>query len=168
VLTKRATRSVAGYAGGTKTGPNGRVCYHNPMAMDSDYGRMGHTEVVGVKVPEDKIPQFSDAFFALFINGDRADPQDRGGEYRGAFGIPGGDKHPQFAAFKEAAAKVNMKLIAGKGNDPDTSKKRAVFYYDTDNFPFFAGEAWTRTPCCPPRQHVIARAAPRLEHATLR
>jgi len=144
------------------------VCYHNPMAMDSDYGRMGHTEVVGVKVPEDKIPQFADAFFALFINGDRADPQDRGGEYRGAFGIPGGDKHPQFAAFKEAAAKVNMKLIAGKGNDPDTSKKRAVFYYDTDNFPFFAGEAWTRTPCCPPRQHVIARAAPRLEYATLR
>ena len=122
MLTKRATRSVAGYAGGTKTGPNGRVCYHNPMAMDSDYGRMGHTEVVGVKVPEDKIPQFADAFFALFINGDRADPQDRGGEYRGAFGIPGGDKHPQFAAFKEAAAKVNMKLIAGKGNDPDTSR----------------------------------------------
>ena len=37
--------SWAGYAGGTKTGPNGSVCYHNALFRD-DYGKMGHGEVV--------------------------------------------------------------------------------------------------------------------------
>ena len=32
--------SVAGYAGATRTGPGGRVCYHSPDAPDSDYGTL--------------------------------------------------------------------------------------------------------------------------------
>eukprot|EP00961_Rhodomonas_salina_P004330 59421-Rhodomonas_salina.1 len=47
--SEKESTSIAGYAGGLKTGPDGKVCYHNLM-MDSDYGRMGHSEAVGVKV----------------------------------------------------------------------------------------------------------------------
>ena len=32
--------------------------------------------------------------------------------------------------------------MQGKGNDPDTSGKRAVFVYDTEKFPFYAGEVY--------------------------
>ena len=32
--------------------------------------------------------------------------------------------------------------MQGKGNDPDTSGKRAVFVYDTEKFPFHAGEVY--------------------------
>jgi hypothetical protein len=39
--------SRAGYAGGTKTGSEGRVCYHNFQSL-ADYGKLGHGEVVGM------------------------------------------------------------------------------------------------------------------------
>lgn len=72
--------SVAGYAGGTKVGNEDKVCYHNSK-QDSDYGVMGHTEVVAVRVPQDRVAYFMEAFLNLFdTNGLRADPQDRGGE----------------------------------------------------------------------------------------
>ena len=32
--------------------------------------------------------------------------------------------------------------VQGRGNDPDTSGKRAVFVYDSDKFPFYAGEVY--------------------------
>lgn len=74
--------AIAGYAGGSKLGKDGKVCYHN-MAFDSDYGKLGHTEVVAVRVPQDSVPGFVEAYVNLFNGkGVRADPQDQGGEYR--------------------------------------------------------------------------------------
>jgi len=74
--------AIAGYAGGSKLGKDGKVCYHN-MAFDSDYGKLGHTEVVAVRVPQDSVPGFVEAYVNLFNGkGIRADPQDQGGEYR--------------------------------------------------------------------------------------
>lgn len=52
--------ALSGYAGGKEVGGKGEVCYHN-MAMAPDYGRMGHTEVVNVDVPEGKVTDFAKA-----------------------------------------------------------------------------------------------------------
>ena len=60
--------ALSGYAGGTKTDNNGRVCYHN-LQFVADYGKYGHGEVVGMKVPESKIGDFAKVYFDLFRNG---------------------------------------------------------------------------------------------------
>jgi hypothetical protein len=57
--------SATGYAGGTETGDEGRVCYHNFQRL-ADYGKLGHGEVVGMTVPQSKIGDFSDLYFSLF------------------------------------------------------------------------------------------------------
>jgi len=57
--------SRAGYAGGTKTGSEGRVCYHNFQSI-ADYGKLGHGEVVGMKLPETSIGDFAKVYFSLF------------------------------------------------------------------------------------------------------
>jgi len=139
--SEKESTSIAGYAGGLKTGPDGKVCYHNLM-MDSDYGRMGHSEAVGVKIPSSKFPEFAKEFFDLFYKGERADPQDRGGEYRSVLGIPGGVNGPFFPIAKAYAEKKGMSLKEGKGNDPDTLRKKLVYVYDTAQFPFYAGEVY--------------------------
>jgi len=134
--------AVAGYAGGSQIGKDGKVCYHN-MAFDSDYGRMGHTEVVGIRVPDDSVASFAEAFVGLFnAKGIRADPQDQGGEYRSAVGLPGGIKHPAVDVLVAAAAKKKMKVLAGRGDEDDTLRDRSIYVYDTAEFPFHAGELY--------------------------
>jgi hypothetical protein len=74
--------SRTGYAGGTRTDTNGLVCYHNFQGV-ADYGKLGHGEVVGLRTPPDAIGDFAKEYFALFGDrGERADPMDKGGEYR--------------------------------------------------------------------------------------
>ena len=134
--------AVAGYAGGTKVGSDSKVCYHNMMG-DSDYGKMGHTEVVAVKIPNDRLLFFMEAFLNLFdARGIRADPQDAGGEYRTALGLPGGIDNPAVKVLKEFASEKGMKVLAGKGNEPDTLKDRVIYVYDTEAFPFYPGELY--------------------------
>eukprot|EP00286_Rhodomonas_abbreviata_P024271 CAMPEP_0181312608 /NCGR_PEP_ID=MMETSP1101-20121128/13791_1 /TAXON_ID=46948 /ORGANISM="Rhodomonas abbreviata, Strain Caron Lab Isolate" /LENGTH=267 /DNA_ID=CAMNT_0023419477 /DNA_START=72 /DNA_END=875 /DNA_ORIENTATION=- len=139
--SEKDSTAIAGYAGGTKVGTDGKVCYHN-MNDDSDYGDMGHSEAVGVKIPESNFPEFVTEFFDLFIDGERADPQDRGGEYRSVLGIPGGVKGAMFPIAKDAASKKGMTLVEGKGDDPDTLRTKTVFVYDTALFPFYPGEVY--------------------------
>ena len=180
--------AIAGYAGGTKVGKDGKVCYHN-MAFDSDYGKLGHTEVVAVRVPEDSVEGFVEAYISLFDSkGIRADPQDAGGEYRckqllaihlfavtllpntppesqagtvltgrvyasracvracvlrrSAIGLPGGIKNEAVSVLQDAAAKKGMKVLAGKGDEDDTLRARSIYVYDTEEFPFYAGELY--------------------------
>ena len=79
--------SLTGYAGGTNgkdrgTDKEGRVCYHNFLSV-ADYGQLGHGEVVGISIPSNTVGQFSEEYFKLFgSKGERADPMDKGGEYR--------------------------------------------------------------------------------------
>jgi hypothetical protein len=73
---------------------------------------------------------------------DRVDPADRGGEYRSLLGLPGGSKHPSYPLVEDAATKAGFKLVAGKGNDPDTLGKQIVFVYDSKKFPFYQGEVY--------------------------
>ena len=110
---------------------SGQVCYHN-MAFDSDYGSMGHTEVVAIKVPADSIDNFVASYVDLFNSkGVRADPQDQGGEYRSAIGLPGGISNSAVATLKQKAASKGMTLLEGKGDEGDTLRARTIYVYDT-------------------------------------
>ena len=81
-------------------------------------------------------------FVAISLRLDRVDPQDRGGEYRSLLGLPGGSGHASYPAVQEAADKYGFKLVAGKGNDPDTLGKQIVYVYDTKKFPFYQAEVY--------------------------
>mmetsp|Transcript_15729 Transcript_15729/g.18165 ORF Transcript_15729/g.18165 Transcript_15729/m.18165 type:complete len:305 (+) Transcript_15729:1153-2067(+) len=138
--------SRTGYAGRTKVDSKGRVCYLN-LQFAGDYGRMGHAEVVGMTIPESKIGDFAKIYFNLFDpdNGDRVDPGDKGREYRYLLGLPDGDQHPKFDSIVEAAKNNptgKKLLVKGKGSDPDTFKKNIVYYYDTNQFPFYQAEKY--------------------------
>lgn len=132
--------SLTGYAGGTKTDEEGRVCYHN-MKSIADYGKFGHGEVVGMKIPESSIGDFAVEYFKLFgEKGERADPMDKGGEYRSLLGLPGGMNHPSYGQVESAAKDRGMTLVAGNGNDPDTLGQRLVYVMDSTKYPFYQAE----------------------------
>merc|ERR1719215_467127 len=134
--------ALAGYAGGKDVGDKGRVCYHN-LAMAPDYGSMGHTEVVNVKLPESKLGDFAKEYLdaADGYRFGRADPQDRGTEYRSAIGLPGGMDGPLYKQV-EAANAGRLQLLRGEGNDADTVGTKKVWIYDSDKFPFYQGEVY--------------------------
>jgi len=133
--------SLTGYAGGTEVGRDGKVCYHN-MFGDSDYGSLGHSEAVELSLPPSKFAQFAQVYMNLFINGERADPQDRGGEYRSLVGIPGGMDGPFAESLKAAASSRGLTLVAGKGNEGDTLGKKLIYVYDSVQFPFHPAEVY--------------------------
>jgi len=144
--------SLAGYAGGLSVAKDkdhpenkdGIVCYHNFQGK-GDYGKLGYGEVVGMQIPAAKIGNFADEYFSLLdSNGDRPDKGDLGTEYRSLLGIPGGVKSPLFPAIQEAATKSGkgIKLVEGKGNDPDTLFKGTIFVMDTARFPFRQAEIY--------------------------
>ncbi len=43
----------------------GKVCYHNFMGV-ADYGKLGHGEVVGMRIPASSIGDFAKEYFDLF------------------------------------------------------------------------------------------------------
>ena len=148
--------SRAGYAGGIKYGKinknsgtpdqkyannDRQVCYHNLMGV-SEYGDLGHTEVVGLTIPSSSISDFADTYFSLFVNADRPDVGDRGPEYRATIGIPGGVENPIFSKLQAKAKDNGLTLIAGKGNDKDTLGKKIVWVMDTETFPFNQAELY--------------------------
>lgn len=134
--------ALSGYAGGNKVGDKGNVCYHN-MAFAPDYGKLGHTEVVNLTIPEEKVGTFAKKYFdeADGYRLGRADPQDRGSEYRSAIGLPGGMDGPLFKEV-EAANAGRMQLLRGQGNDADTVGTKKVWIYDSNRFPFMQGEIY--------------------------
>lgn len=137
-----AVTSLTGYAGGNEVGDGGRVCYHN-MALAPDYGRMGHTEVVNLSVPESKLGEFAKEYFdqAASYRAGRADPQDMGTEYRSAIGLPGGVDSPLFSVIQNANA-GRFKLLRGEGNDADTVFSKKIWIYDSTKYPFHQGEIY--------------------------
>lgn len=61
----RELTAFTGYAGGTAADSFGRVCYHNFQNV-ADYGKYGHGEVVGMKLPTNKIVDFAKVYFSLY------------------------------------------------------------------------------------------------------
>ena len=134
--------SRAGYAGGKTTDKEGRVCYHNLQGV-ADYGKLGHGEVVGMKIPQSSIVDFASDYLNMFgPNGERVDYGDRGGEYRALIGLPDGMLHPSFPKIEAMAQSKGMKLLPGLGNEPDTYGTKTIYVYDTKRFPFFQAEVY--------------------------
>ena len=134
--------AITGYAGGTRLGSGGRVCYHNTENI-ADYGRLGHAEVVLVRVPPDAVGAFASKYFGIFgKRGFRHDPQDQGGEYRSVLGLPGGAASPHYAAVEAAAAGTPMVLRSGEGDEGDTLASKNVLVMDSDVFPFHRAEVY--------------------------
>jgi peptide methionine sulfoxide reductase MsrA len=134
--------SKAGFAGGNATDKEGRVCYHNLQGV-ADYGKLGHGEVVGMKIPEASIVDFASDYFNMFSpNGERVDPMDRGAEYRALIGLPQGMLHPSFTKIDAIAKNRGFKLVNGVGNDPDTYGTKSIYVYDTTKFPFYQAEVY--------------------------
>lgn len=142
--TDQQLTSRTGYAGGTSRGSDGRVCYHN-FENIADYSKLGHAEVVGMKIPEGKIEDFSKVYFNLFDpeTGERVDPTDRGPEYRSVIGLPGGSEHPAYEQVRAAGEAMGFQLEVGQGNDPDTlGKDKLVYVYDSSKFQFHQAEVY--------------------------
>lgn len=135
--------SRAGYAGGKAGALNGKVCYHNAPNI-ADYGKLGHGEVVGMKIPANKFEEFAIEYFKLFDkDGIRPDQWgDRGTEYRNLVGIPGGKSSPLAESLVKASVATGDKLdfAVGKGDDKDLPK--VSFIMDTADYPFFVAEQY--------------------------
>ena len=135
--------SLVGYAGGKAGAKNGKVCYHNALQV-SDYGSLGHAEVVRLRIPARSVPQFAAEYAKLFDeNGNRPDQfGDRGLEYRNVVGLPGGTKSPLAQAVVKASIANGDKLdfANGKGDDPDA--RAVAFIMDTNTFPFYQAEPY--------------------------
>jgi len=125
------------YAGGTQTGPDGLVCYHNAMSK-ADYGALGHAEVVSLNVPESAFGAFAAKFWETCSGGVRRDTQDAGGEYRSVIGLPGGMNSPLLEQLQAGAGAA--KLVSGQGNEDDTLGTGNVLVYDTKYFPAHTAE----------------------------
>ena len=91
---------------------------------------------------EGTMKAFAKEYFSLFKKGDRPDLGDRGLEYRSLVGLPGGMSNPLFKVLEEEATNAGQKLVAGKGGDKDTSGKKMVWIYDSDEFPFRQAEIY--------------------------
>jgi hypothetical protein len=49
---------------------------------------------------------------------------------------------PAYPGIEREAEKAGFKLVAGKGNDPDTLGKQIVYVHDTAQFPFYRAEVY--------------------------
>jgi peptide methionine sulfoxide reductase MsrA len=131
--------SRAGYAGGTKLGPGGEICYHNDK-NESVYADLGHAEIASMEIPEDAFAAFANAFWTGCPNGLREDQFDAGGEYRSLVGLPGGMNSTLIPALRAKAGSV--KLVAGVGDEPDTYGHGVVLVYDIAKFPPHTAEKY--------------------------
>jgi len=133
----------SGYAGGIAGMSDGKVCYHNAASI-ADYGKLGHAEVVGLRIPPSKFKDFAVEYFKLFdAKGDRPDQSgDRGSEYRSLVGFPGGAKSDYAKLLVDASIATGDKLdfAFGKGDDKDARK--TSFVMDTAKFPFYVAEQY--------------------------
>lgn len=132
--------ALTGYAGGTHTSQDGRVCYHS-MTGVSDYGMLGHAEVVSLELPDGAAAQVAATFFEkTCVKGVRRDVQDRGAEYRSVVGFPGGIDSHAGKQFSAAAAARGIHVRTGAGNDGDV--EGTVWVMDSARSPFYQAEVY--------------------------
>ncbi|KAL7530811.1 hypothetical protein ACHAXR_006640 [Thalassiosira sp. AJA248-18] len=134
----------AGYAGGKAGALDGKVCYHNFNRV-SDYGPLGHAEVVSLRIPPSSYKDFALEYTKLFDkNGFRPDQAgDRGTEYRNLVGFPGGAKADVYLKQLVEVSKENGDKLAfaeGMGDDPD--RRALAFVMDTNVYPSFVAEQY--------------------------
>lgn len=127
----------AGYARRKAGSINGKVCYHNAQNI-ADYGRLGHAEVVALRIPTCIFEDFVKDCCKLFDkDGLRPDQfGDRGTEHLNLVGIPGGKSSPLADILMKASMASGDKLdfAVGKGDDADVPK---VSFIMLDTLPPF-------------------------------
>ena len=135
--------SRAGYAGGKAGALNGKVCYHNALQV-SDYGKLGHAEVVRLKIPPSTFPAFAKEYFLLFNEqGYRADQWgDKGLEYRNLVGVPGGVTSDYAKQLVQVSQENGDKLDFAKGRGDDPDARALCFVMDSNEYPFFVAEPY--------------------------
>ena len=133
----------AGYAGGKAGALNGKVCYHNALSI-SDYGSLGHAEVVRLRIPPSTFPDFVTEYCNLFSEqGYRPDQAgDRGSEYRNLVGLPGGVDGPYSTLLVETSMKAGDKLNFARGKGDDSDQRALVWVMDSTKFPFYVAEQY--------------------------
>jgi len=131
----------AGYAGGNGGKGTGDPCYHN-LRGQNDYGKLGHAEVVNLKVPTSRYGDVAREYFKLLgPDGSRPDQfGDRGLEYRNLIGVPGGKESPLVKQLMEATLREGDKVDFAKGKGSDADVKAMVWVMDTTAHPFFRAE----------------------------
>lgn len=136
------SQSLAGYAGGLNANKDNLVCYHNFQGI-ADYGSLGHGEVVGMTIPEDRYVDFATEYLSLFGKDlDRPDKGDMGPEYRSLIGLPGGSSNKLYDTFANVAKQRGFIVKEGQGNDPDTLFKKTIYVMDSNKFPFYPAEVY--------------------------
>uniref|UniRef100_A0A7S3C5S4 Peptide-methionine (S)-S-oxide reductase n=1 Tax=Haptolina ericina TaxID=156174 RepID=A0A7S3C5S4_9EUKA len=112
--------------------------------MVSDYGSLGHAEVVRLNIPSSSFRAFAEEYMKLFDKeGNRPDQfGDRGLEYRNVVGIPGGTQSTLAKELVAASLAQGDRLdfAKGKGGDPDA--RATAFVMDTASHPFYLGEVY--------------------------
>lgn len=133
----------AGYAGGKAGALNDKVCYHNALSI-SDYGSLGHGEVVRLQIPPSKFSDFATEYCNLFSEqGYRPDQAgDRGLEYRNLVGFPGGTKGDYAKELVQASQQAGDKLDFAKGKGDDGDMRALVWIMDSNEFPFYVAEQY--------------------------
>lgn len=138
--------SISGYAGGKPPPTENELCYHNELSQ-SDYGELGHAEVVQVSLPDmtDSLRAAAEIYFSDFTELEpgqwtRRDVFDIGPEYRSIIGLPGGFDNLDAMSIISSANKHNLTLLPGTGGDPDTISSNTVYIMDTFKFPSFQAE----------------------------
>jgi hypothetical protein len=139
--------AVAGYAGSQMSGSiasGGSLCYHNSQNI-SDYGLLGHAEVVQLRVPLNSLVDAFRTYFSSFVElskgkWDREDYYDNGAEYRYLVGFPGGLENQVFVSSLRRANLHNMTLLPGRGSDADTFGTNIVYVMDSNKFMFAQAE----------------------------
>lgn len=137
--------SLTGYAGSSRTGPDGQICYS--FDSTSNYDTLGHAEVLQVQVPEDSLEAAFSVFFQSFRTysfepgiWERKDFGDSGPAYRAVLGFPRGVDNAEVMAAVRQANVNNMTLREGQGSDADTRMTNTVLVMDSDKFPFTQAE----------------------------
>lgn len=139
----------AGYAGGKAGSLDGKVCYHNSRRI-SDYGPLGHAEVVSLRIPPSSYKEFALEYTKLFDkNGFRPDQAgDRGSEYRNLVGFPGGagksggDDNVYLEQLVEASKENGDKLAFAEGVGDDPDRRALVFVMNTERYPSYVAEQY--------------------------
>lgn len=133
----------AGYAGGNSGAKNGKVCYHNALSI-SDYGSLGHAEVVSLKIPPSKFQDFVIEYCNLFSEqGYRPDQfGDKGLEYRNLVGVPGGVDGSYTKKLVDASIAAGDKLNFARGKGDDADQRALVWVMDSSKYPFYVAEQY--------------------------
>jgi len=143
-----AVTALAGYAGSSRVGPHGLVCYHHGGEAGALYETLGHAEAIQVTLDANDTPQQLTAILNKFFSREfqqtpqgmmRTDPQDAGSAYRSMIGLPGGVNSPLMQQVN--AANVNgMAIKPGQGSDSD--EINVIWIYDTHQYPFHRAERY--------------------------